>query len=193
MPRSSAALYLSTRGDSPARTSGNCLWRRGACPLSSRSSNRSGGQYVPSTPAHVVPDGPRQFRNSPERFGSRARRPFTAAALLAAVIAVPAMAIGPAFADSRAGDRGLVVSPTDITIEEGERGKISVALKTKPTGLVQFAFRGTRQTGLQWTGSACGSRRRPGTSRSPFGCGPVWMTTPRTRRRSSPSPTGRRL
>ena len=62
--------------------------------------------------------------------------PFTAAALLAAVIAVPAMAIGTAFADSRAGDRGLVVSPTDITIEEGERGKISVALKTKPTGLV---------------------------------------------------------
>ena len=62
---------------------------------------------------------------------------FTAAALLAAMLAVPAMATGTALADSSAGSAsGLVVSPTDITIEEGERGKISVALKTQPTGLV---------------------------------------------------------
>ena len=62
---------------------------------------------------------------------------FAAAALLAAMLAVPVTATGTAFADSNARSAlGLVVSPPDITIDEGEQGKISVTLKTQPTGLV---------------------------------------------------------
>ena len=55
---------------------------------------------------------------------------FAAGALLAAVLS--ASTIAPAEAE----ERGLLVDPTEITIDEGEQGKISVTLKTQPTGLV---------------------------------------------------------
>ena len=62
---------------------------------------------------------------------------FAAAALLAAMLGVPVTAPGTAFADSSAGPApGLAVSPTAITIEEGGRGQLSVALKSRPSGAV---------------------------------------------------------
>ena len=38
--------------------------------------------------------------------------------------------------EGNAVDRGLLVDPTDITVEEGDRGKISVVLKRRPKGTV---------------------------------------------------------
>ena len=62
---------------------------------------------------------------------------FTAAALVVAMLGVPVTATGTAFADSGAGPApGLAVSPTAITIEEGGRGQLSVALKSRPSGAV---------------------------------------------------------
>ena len=74
-------------------------------------------------------------RTGPGRPGCRRAFPgarFAAGAFLAAMLAAPTMAL----AGIEAGERGLVVSPTDLTIEEGGKGKISVVLKTKPTGPV---------------------------------------------------------
>ena len=74
-------------------------------------------------------------RTGPGRPGCRRAFPgarFAAGAFLAAMLAAPTMAL----AGIEPGERGLVVSPTDLTIEEGGKGKISVVLKTKPTGPV---------------------------------------------------------
>ena len=62
---------------------------------------------------------------------------FTAAALLAAMLGVPVTAPGSAFADGSAGPApGLAVSPTTVTIKEGRAGRLSVALKSRPSGAV---------------------------------------------------------
>ena len=62
---------------------------------------------------------------------------FTAAALLAAMLGVPVTAPDSAFADSSAGPApGLAVSPTAVTIKEGRAGRLSVALKSRPSGAV---------------------------------------------------------
>ena len=94
---------------------------------------RAGGQTEPSGAAadgDGTPDAARRIDPGRPKY----RRAFlgarlAAGVLLAAMLAVPTTA-------PEAGEQGLLVDPTEIIIDEGERGKISVALKTQPTGLV---------------------------------------------------------
>ena len=95
---------------------------------------KAGGQAEPSDATAdraARPDAGRRI--DPGR--PRRRRAFPHGRLAAGVL-LAAMLAAPTTAPAEAGERGLVVSPTDITIDEGEQGKISVALKTQPTGPV---------------------------------------------------------